>query len=162
MSNTFTHTDLQTFMEQQGIRGEVLLLDTPTLTVDAAAQALGVPPQQIVKSVLFSLPDASLLTISCGDQLVERRVLAARFDISRKRVRLASPEMVLALTGYPVGSVPPFGHRKHLQTLIDPRVLALSQVYAGGGSHNALVRLDPQDIVQITQAEVVDLHTCPA
>lgn len=162
MVDIFSSTDLQAFMDQQNIQGEILTLDVPTPTVEAAAKALGVQPWQIVKSVLFNVHDEGLLTISCGDQLVERRVIASLYGVNRKKVKLASPETVLNLTGFVVGTVPPFGHRTKLRTLLDPRVLALDEIFAGGGTHHALVRLNPQDIAQITQAEIVDLHTRPA
>jgi prolyl-tRNA editing enzyme YbaK/EbsC (Cys-tRNA(Pro) deacylase) len=162
MTESFTAFDLQAFMDHREIRGEVLFLDVPTPTVEAAAQAVGVKPQQIVKSVLFCVLDQSVLTISCGDQLVERRVIGALYGVSRKRVKLANPEKVLELTGYAVGTVPPFGHREDVRTLLDPRVLDFSEVYAGGGSHNALIRLDPQEIRRITQAEIIDLHNRPS
>ncbi len=149
-------------MDQREIPGEILILDAPTPTVEAAAQAMGVQPRQIVKSVLFTVHDEGVLTISCGDQLIERRVIAALFGVSRKRVKLAPPDVVLNLTGFAVGTVPPFGHRTQLRTLLDPRVLALDEIFAGGGTHHALVRLNPQDIAKITQAEIIDLHTRPA
>jgi prolyl-tRNA editing enzyme YbaK/EbsC (Cys-tRNA(Pro) deacylase) len=162
MNDTLTSSDLQAFMDQQGVDGQILSLDAPTPTVKAAAQAVGVEPQQIVKSVLFMVPTEGVMTISCGDQLVERRVIASLYDISRKRVKLAPPEAVLALTGFPVGTVPPFGYRTPLRTLLDPQVLKFDEIFAGGGTHHSLVRLNPQDIVKITKAEILDLHTRPA
>jgi prolyl-tRNA editing enzyme YbaK/EbsC (Cys-tRNA(Pro) deacylase) len=162
MAEVLTSDDLQDFMTRRGIPGEILTLDVPTPTVEAAANALGVQTRQIVKSVLFKLPEDVVLTISCGDQLVERRVIASLYGISRKRVKLAPPDTVLALTGYMVGAVPPFGHRKALRTLMDPRVLALDVIYAGGGSAHALLRLNPQEIARITKAEIVDLQNKPA
>ncbi|MFC1997951.1 aminoacyl-tRNA deacylase, partial [Chloroflexota bacterium] len=152
MTEIFTSSDLQTFMDQREIPGQILTLDVPTPTVDAAARAIGVVPRQIVKSVLFTVPEEAVLTISCGDQLVERRVIASLYGISRKRVKLAPPALVLELTGFAVGTVPPFGHRTPLRSLLDPRVLEFDEIYAGGGTHNALVRLNPQDIAKIAQA----------
>ena len=162
MADMLTSKDLQAFMDRREIPGQILHLDVPTPTVEAAALALGVEPRQIVKSVLFKARDDVVLTISCGDRLVERRVIASIYGVGRKRVRLAPPDMVLDITGFAVGTVPPFGHRKPLRTLLDPRVLAFDEIFAGGGTHHALVRLNPQDIARITQAEIVDLHTRPA
>ena len=153
-----TPVDLQAFMDAHQIAGEILILETPTPTVEDAARAVGTHPRQIVKSVLFTVGEEGVLTISCGDQLVERRAIATLYGVGRKRVKLAPPEVVLNLTGYAVGTVPPFGHREHLRTLLDPRVLDLAEVFAGGGAHNALMRLDPQQILHITQAEIIDLH----
>jgi prolyl-tRNA editing enzyme YbaK/EbsC (Cys-tRNA(Pro) deacylase) len=161
MAEIYTSLNLQNFMDQQEIPGEILVLDVPTPTVEAAAQAVGVGHRQIVKSILFTVPEAGVLTISCGDQLVERRVIASIYGISRKRVKLAPPDVVLKLTGYAVGTVPPFGHRTTIRTLLDPRVLKFDEIFAGGGTHHTLVRLNPQDVLRITQAEIIDLHTKP-
>ena len=161
MIDPLSAKDLQAFMDLHRIPGQILTLDMPTPTVEAAAQAVGVSARQIVKSVLFTVPGTAVLTISCGDQLVERRAIASLYQVSRKRVKLAPPEVVLELTGFAVGTVPPFGHRTMMRTLMDPRVLTFDEIYAGGGTHHALVRLNPQDIAKITQAEIIDLHTRP-
>ena len=154
--------DLQAYMDELGIPGEIIHLEQPTPTVEAAASAVHTLVDQIVKSVLFTIYDQRVLTITCGVERVERRVIAALYGVGRKRVKLAPAETVLEETGYPVGTVPPFGHPKPLRTLLDPGVLEHNQVYAGGGAGNTLVRLDPQDILRITQAEVMDLHTPPS
>ena len=153
-----TPNDLESFMEQHGIEGEIVFLGKPTPTVETAAQAVGTHPNQIVKSVLFTIRDEKILAIACGTQLIERRVIAALCGVGRKRVRLANAEIVLETTGYPVGTVPPFGHPQSIRTLIDPRVLDHNEVYAGGGAHNSLVRLNPQDILKITKAQIIELH----
>jgi prolyl-tRNA editing enzyme YbaK/EbsC (Cys-tRNA(Pro) deacylase) len=53
--------------------------------------------------------------------------------------------------------MPPFGHLRKLDTLLDCSVLEQPEIYAGGGAENALVRLSPEDILRVTQAEVMDL-----
>ncbi len=153
--------DLQAFLDARGIEAEILLLETPTPTVPDAAQAVGAAVEQIVKSVLFMVADVPVMTVTCGTANVERRVLAHKYSVGRKRVRLANAEQVLQHTGYPVGTVPPFGYPQPLETLIDPRVLAQAQVYAGGGEHNALLRIAPAEIARISGAEVIDLQTIP-
>jgi len=157
-----TPKDLQAFMDDHDIPGEIVFLDIPTPTVETAALAAGTIPEHIVKSVLFTIRDVRVLAIASGTQLIERRCIAAHFGVGRKRVRLATAEIVLDVTGYPVGTVPPFGHKDHIRTLMDPLVLEITDAYAGGGAHNALVHIDPQDILRITQSEVIDLHNRPA
>jgi prolyl-tRNA editing enzyme YbaK/EbsC (Cys-tRNA(Pro) deacylase) len=160
--------DLQSFMMAHQVEGEILHLDAPTPTVEAAAQAAGVRLEQIVKSILFRVEDATtargfqpVLAIACGTAYVERRAIGAHYGVGRKRVKLASPEEVLSISGYEVGALPPFGHRQPLPTLLDRRVLDLPQVYAGGGAENALVRLDPRDIARLSAAVVMDLSAIP-
>ena len=153
---------LQAFMQQHGISGEVLHLSVPTPTVEMAAQAVECQPEQIVKSILFLINDEPVLTITCGTPRVERRAIASHYQVGRKRVNLASAKTVLTISGYEVGSMPPFGHQQPLETLIDPTVLTKEEVYAGGGADNALLCISPKDIQHYSQAVVLDLHNLPA
>ncbi len=157
-----TPNDLMAFLAQNEIAGEILFLDAPTPTVEAAALALDTLPERVAKSVLFTLPGEVVLAITCGTQLIERRALADAFGVGRKKVRLANAETVLRMTGYPVGTVPPFGHPQALKTIIDPRVLDHAQIYAGGGAHNAMLRLEnSRDIVRVSGALLLHLHNLP-
>lgn len=150
--------DLEAFIADQGLQAEVISLPVRTLTVMDAAQAVGTDPERIVKSLLFLVDDRPVLAIASGTTNIDRRPISTHFGVGRKRVRLAGPEAVLAITGYAVGAVPPFGHHRPLQTLIDPRVLKMPHIYAGGGAEDALLRLDPKDIQRVTNAIEIDLH----
>ncbi|MFO7624420.1 MAG: YbaK/EbsC family protein [Anaerolineales bacterium] len=153
-----TPADLIEFMKQNAVPGEILHLSVPTPTVETAAQAVKTTPERIVKSILFLVDQNPVLAISCGLAHVDRRAIAHRYQVSRKRVKLAGPEPVLHITGYDVGALPPFGHLVPLPTLLDQRVLEHPFVYAGGGAENALVRLNPQDILRVSRAQVIDLQ----
>jgi prolyl-tRNA editing enzyme YbaK/EbsC (Cys-tRNA(Pro) deacylase) len=159
--NVLGPEDLKAFMDERHIPGEIVHLEVPTLTVETAAEAVGVKPDQIVKSLLFEVGDTAVLAITCGISPVERRILASRFGVSRKKVKLADAATVLNVTGYPVGSVPPIGHSQTVPTLIDPGVLSHEEVYAGGGGGKALVRLNPKDILKYARPEILALHTLP-
>jgi prolyl-tRNA editing enzyme YbaK/EbsC (Cys-tRNA(Pro) deacylase) len=149
--------ELAGFMQAHAIQGEILHLSVPTPTVEAAAQAVNASPEQIIKSILFMVDGQAVLAIASGKSSIERRAIADLFGVGKKRVKLATPEMVLEISGYEVGAMPPFGHRQPLTTLIDTRVLDSSESYAGGGAENALVRLNPLEILKVTGARVLDL-----
>ncbi len=153
--------DLVAFMQKHDIAGELLHLDVPTPTVEAAAQAVDAETDQIVKSLLFVVRGDPVLAIAHGTRRIDYRAVAGAMNVGRRRVRLAGAEEVLAMTGYPVGAVPPFGHRRKLHTLLDPGVLANEVVYAGGGENNALVRLASKDILRVTRAKQVELLEPP-
>jgi len=144
-------------MQAHRVQGDVLCLDRLTPTVDAAAQAVNARPEQIIKSILFIVDGQPVLAIACGLSTIGRRAIADLFGVGKKRVKLATPEVVLEISGYEVGAMPPFGHRQTLRTLIDKRVLDNTEAYAGGGADNALVRLDPHEILRVTGAKVLDL-----
>ncbi|MDD2695193.1 MAG: YbaK/EbsC family protein [Anaerolineales bacterium] len=156
-----TPRDVQAYMDVHAIPGVIVQLDVPTLTVEAAALAVNVPPQRIVKSILFLVAERPVLAIACGLDYIERRAIANLFGVGRKRVKLATEEEVLQIAGYPAGAMPPFAHQQPLETLLDQRVLAQEQVFAGGGAENALLRLPPQEILRASGARVMDLVSLP-
>lgn len=153
--------DLLAYMQANAIPGEIVRLDTPTPTVGAAAKAVGVDPEDIIKSILFLVDDRPVLAITSGITQIDRRAIAALYQVGRKRVKLASPEAVLKISGYEVGAMPPFGHREPLATLLDGRVLEKRLVYGGGGAEDNLLRLAPADIQAATDACVADLLNSP-
>ncbi len=150
-------SELHGFMQAHGMQGEILCLDVLTPTVESAARAVSARPEQIIKSILFIVDEHPVLAIACGLSTIGRRAIADLFGVGRKRVKLATPEMVLEISGYEVGAMPPFGHRQALRTLLDRRVLENSTAYAGGGADNALIRLDPSEIVRVSGATILDL-----
>jgi len=155
-----TPSDLERYINKHGIQGEFIFLDEETPTVEAAAQALGTKTENIGKSVLFVVKNGDpILAISCGTRMIERRVISNLLGVGRKKIRLAPSDIVLQYTGFPVGTVPPFGHPEPLRTLLDPTVLNLEEIYVGGGAHNAMLRIAPQDILKISQPDIIDLHT---
>jgi prolyl-tRNA editing enzyme YbaK/EbsC (Cys-tRNA(Pro) deacylase) len=149
--------DLQTFIDMVGLQAELIHLPVPTPTVQAAAAAVEVSPNRIVKSILFKISDSPVLVVACGPTPVDRRLLARHFGVGRKQVKLVQGQDVLAISGYPVGAVPPFGHLQAIKTLIDFEVLQHEQVFAGGGAQDVLMRVAPAEIKRITGAEVVSL-----
>ena len=147
--------DLARWIAENGVAAEVVYLPVGTPTVQAAATAASVPPEAILKSLVFLADGRPHLVIANGLAKVDRGKLSAHWGLGKRRVELASAEKVLELTGYPVGAVPPFGHRIPLPTLMEPAVLEQPMVYAGGGGIQALVRLTPQELCHVVQPEIV-------
>ena len=155
MPDPLTIEDLQQFIDTNAITATIMPLETHTATVSDAARALAVGTAQIIKSLLFLVNGDPLLVINNGTARVDRRKLAAHLGVGRKRVKFALAEQALAITGYVVGSMPPFGHRQPLKTLVDPAVTRLDTVYGGGGALDAMLRLTVAELLRVTGAEVV-------
>jgi len=149
--------NLQDFMQDHSVPGEILRLDVPTPTVDTAARAVNARVEQIIKSILFLVDDQPVLAIACGLSNIDRRAIADLYSVGKKRVKLATADRVLEISGYEVGAMPPFGHRFPLVTLMDRQVLEVTEAYAGGGAEDTLVRLNPHDILRVTGAKVLNL-----
>lgn len=158
MSTHLTPQDLEVYIQQNNIDAEIIILEEYTPTVEMAAAAVNVSPEQIIKTLLFSVDGQAVLVIANGTGRIDRRLLGKHFGVSRKKTSFAGPDTVLELTGFEVGAVPPLGHRTSIPVLVDPSVLAQEIIFGGGGADNALMRLKPQDILQFNQAEVVSLQ----
>ena len=149
--------DLQQFVDENRIAAKIIPLSVHTATVAAAADALGVAAEQIIKSLVFRIEEAPLLVINNGLARVDRKKLAAVMGVGRKRVKFASPEQALSITGYGVGAMPPFGHCTRLRTIVDAAVMELGEIYGGGGSIDAMMQLTPGELIRVTEAEVLDI-----
>jgi prolyl-tRNA editing enzyme YbaK/EbsC (Cys-tRNA(Pro) deacylase) len=163
-----TAADLQTYIDSRGIAARLIDDVGHTPTVPAAAAALGVEPDQIVKTLLFLLDlrrsaedePQPLVVISNGESRVDKKLLAQRFSVGAKRVKLAPPETVLRLLGYAAGGVPPFGHRSDIPVIVDASLLPLrrqygGRIYAGGGDDHTMMELTVDELLRVVRPEIV-------
>lgn len=121
-----------------------------TATAPEAAAAAGCELGAIVKSLLFMVDGQPTLLLVAGDRKVDHKRLAARFGVSKKKVKLADAETVLNVTGYEVGGVPPVGHNTPLSTLVDESLGRFETVWAAAGAHNAVFPIAFSQLVEIT------------
>ena len=154
MTVALTSEDLQHFIETHHIEATILPMDGHTPTVSDAARALGVQTDQIIKSLVFMAAGNPLLVISNGLSRVDGKKLAAYLDVGRKKVKFAAAEQALEITGFIVGSMPPFGHHQRLRTLVDLAVMDWDAIYGGGGNIDAMMRLTPAELIRVTEAEI--------
>lgn len=159
---SFSSADLHAFIEANHVQATILPMNGHTPTVSDAARELGVQTDQIIKSLVFLADGDPLLVINNGLARVDRKKLAAVLNLGRKKVKFATADQALAITGFVVGSMPPFGHRQRLRTLVDPAVTALDTLYGGGGNIDAMMRLTSRELIRVTAAEVVALAESPA
>jgi len=152
--------ELQRFIAERGIDAVILYPDRPTPTVPEAAEALGVRPQEIVKSLLFLVRREPWLVIAAGEARVSYRLLREALGVSRRKLRLASAEEALAITGFEVGAMPPFGHLTPLPTLLDSLSVPSQDgrlLYGGGGTQAAMLRLSVATLLLVTQGRWLPL-----
>lgn len=127
-----------------------------TYSASKAAEILGVSIDQIAKSILFiNEENEPILVIVGGNKKVNQTKLAKQLGF--KKLRLANKEEVLSHTGYEAGGLPPLGHSKQIKTYMDSEILNKKKVYAGGGSPNATLEIDPKIIRSLTNAIVIEI-----
>ncbi len=134
-------------------------LPADTSTAEAAARAVGAPQGSIVKSLIFLADGIPWLVLVSGDQRADVKRMRSLFGLSKRRLRIAQPAEVLQHTGFEVGGVPPVGHSPPLRTLIDQTLGRFDTVWAAAGNAHAVFPIAYEQLVAITQGEVVDLAT---
>jgi Cys-tRNA(Pro) deacylase len=144
-----------------GLGHDARILVTPegTHTAEMAAAAAGCELGQIVKTLAVYVAGAPLLALVPGDRRLDDRLLAARFGVGRKQVKLAGAAQVLELTGYPVGGVSPFGLPTALWILVDESFRRFAVVWIAAGTPAAISPIGLDDLARYVNGEFADITT---
>ncbi len=108
-----------------------------------AAEALGVEPGQVLKTLMAQVDGKPVCVIVPSDREVSMKKLAAAFG--GKAAAMMKPADAERLTGFKVGGVSPFGQRKKVPTAIEDEAFVLERVFINGGQRGLQVLLAPAD-----------------
>ncbi len=109
----------------------------------AAAAALGVPPDAVLKTLMTVVDGRGVCVIVPSDREIQMKALAALMD--GKGAEMMRPADAERATGYHVGGISPFGQRKAAPSVMEEDALLHDAVYINGGQRGLLLRLSPQD-----------------
>jgi Cys-tRNA(Pro) deacylase len=151
---------LRAFLERHGIDASFVAPGMPMPTVPLAAQAIGVPEDHILKTLIFvGDPGEFVVAIANGTHRIDRRLLAN--TALMRKPRPASASDVIALTGYPAGGVAPVGLPSSMPVIVDAATAALDIAYGGGGDEHLLLRIRVADVIRCNNAIVADITERP-
>ncbi len=131
---------------------QVRTFSESTRTADEAARAVGCEVGQIVKSLVFVADGAPVLALVGDDRRLD--VDALRAALGAAEVRRADADEVRAATGFSIGGVPPFGHRRPLRTVMDDGLHEHDVVWAAAGTPNHVFAIAPEELATRAGAEV--------
>lgn len=158
MSNSLSPSvqKVQNALKALGFSNDVMELESITRTSAEAAQAVGCRVEQIAKSILFKSKqtDMPILVIASGPNRVNEKRIEAFIS---EPLGKADADYVRKHTGFVIGGVPPIGHLEKLDIFIDEDLLKYEEIWAAAGSPNALFRLTPSDLIQMTGGRVVSI-----
>jgi Cys-tRNA(Pro) deacylase len=140
--------------EKRGVRCTIREMETTTATVTTAAQALGVEPALIAKTLAFKLKDRPILVVTRGDAKIDNKKFKHCFHV---KANMMSPDEVMETTGHPVGGVCPFGLKQKIDIYLDGSLRCFQKVYPAAGSRNSCVEVTPDELCRITGAQWVDV-----
>jgi prolyl-tRNA editing enzyme YbaK/EbsC (Cys-tRNA(Pro) deacylase) len=145
---------------RKGVELEVTVFDESTHTAQEAARAVGAELGQIVKSLVFLLPDEAaepepVLCLVSGPNRVDLGRLAA--VLGRSDVRRASAREANDLTGFVIGGIPPFGHVRRVRVVMDPDLGRFEVVWAAAGLPTAVFPVAPGVLRMLADANVAPI-----
>jgi Cys-tRNA(Pro)/Cys-tRNA(Cys) deacylase len=120
-----------------------------------AAEALGEPPQRVLKTLMTMVDGKPACVIVPSDREVSMKKLAAA--LGGKSAQMMKPTDAERLTGYKVGGISPFGQMRAVRTAVEAGAMAHDAVYMNGGQRGLQVRLAPKDAVATLKAVVAPL-----
>ncbi|PLK26465.1 YbaK/EbsC family protein [Novosphingobium sp. TH158] len=129
-----------------------------TATVAEAADALGVEPGRIAKTLAFRVGDQPMLLVARGDARLDNAKCKAALG---GRPRMLDAEATLELTGHAVGGVCPFGLANPVPVLCDRSLLAYATVFPAAGSRTSSIELEPERLAGLVGGQWVDICRLP-
>ena len=121
-----------------------------------SARELGVEEHAVVKTLVMEDDQGEpVVVLMHGDREVSTKALARL--MGRRSVQICKPEAANRHSGYQVGGTSPFGTRKKMTVCVERGVLDLPRIYVNGGSRGFLVGIEPQDLVRLLEATVVEV-----
>ncbi len=140
-----------------GIPHQVFTHSGQVDSLEQAARERGQRPEQVVRSILFRLgEDQFAMALIAGPAQISWKKL--RKYVGQSRLTMASADELLAVTGYRVGAVSPFGVPRPLRVLVDPGLLREQEISLGSGIRGTAIVMKPTDLMRaLNNPEVVEL-----
>ena len=140
------------YFKTVGKEQDVMETETSSATVELAAQALGVEPARIAKSLTFKDKDGGcILIVTAGDAKIHSGQFKRRFGCKSS---MLTPEEVEAFTGHAIGGVCPFAiTREDVAVYLDISLQRFTTVFPACGSSNSMIELTCEELYRYANAK---------
>jgi prolyl-tRNA editing enzyme YbaK/EbsC (Cys-tRNA(Pro) deacylase) len=141
---------VRSYFKQWNREGDIIEMDVSTATVAEAANALGVIPARIAKSISLKQGDGAMIVVTAGDMKLDNRKYKDKFAC---KARMLSPEEALQSTGHAVGGVCPFALPEGIPVYLDISMKRFQTVYPACGSSNSAIELTMEELARYSQSK---------
>lgn len=128
-------------------------MNSSTGTAQEAANACACELGQIVKTLFFFADGRPTVVLAAGDRQVDTALLAQLVGVGRKKLRMGTPDEVLAHTGFPVGGVSPVGRARPSDVVVDDSLQRFQDVWAAAGAGNAVFPVQTAALVSAVNGQ---------
>jgi Cys-tRNA(Pro)/Cys-tRNA(Cys) deacylase len=120
-----------------------------------AAEALGVPPGRVLKTLMAILDGRPVCAIAPSDHEISLKRLAAA--LGGKSAAMMPPAEAERITGYVVGGISPFGQKRRLPVAIEETALVHDAVFLNAGQRGLQVLISPREAARALAAVAAPL-----
>ncbi|UXS02776.1 YbaK/EbsC family protein [Agrobacterium tumefaciens] len=149
-----TIESVRAFFAEKSPDVTVIETEASSATVALAAEAHGVDPDQIAKTICLKAGDTIFLVVAAGTKRLDNRKFRDRFGA---KPRMLGAEDVVSVTSHPVGGVCPFGLPEPIPVFCDVSLRSYNEVVPAAGATNAAVKISPHAMAELTEAEWIDV-----
>lgn len=148
--NRVTH-----YLLSKKIEHEIRKTDQIARTAQEAADRIECHLNQIVKSIIFSVPssDSLVLFLTAGGNFVDTHKAEKILGFSLQK---ADAQIIRSRTGFVIGGVPPFAHKEELPVYMDPELLNHQLLWAAAGTPFHVFSIKSDDLQAMTKAEIMN------
>lgn len=129
---------VKAYLSQWGLDGKVLEFSVSSATVQLAAEAVGVEPGRIAKSLTFAVADNTVMIVAAGDARIDNAKYKAQF---RCKAKMLGFDEVEERVGHKVGGVCPFAVKDGVQVYLDVSLKKYESVYPACGTSSSAIEL---------------------
>ena len=139
---------VKAYFAQFGMEQRVLEFEVSSATVELAAQAAGVEPKRIAKTLSFLVGDSCILIVAAGDARVDNKKYKDRFGAKAK---MLAHDDVPEYIGHAVGGVCPFAVKEGVKVYLDESLKRFETVFPAAGSANSAIELTILELEQYSK-----------
>ena len=137
------------YLTEKGYADRIIELEESSATVQLAAEALGVEPGMIAKTMSFLQGEQPVLILTEGTARIDNRKYKDTFHIKAKMIPF---EEVEGYIGHAPGGVCPFGICENVEVYLDESLKQFATVYPAAGNDHSAVRLTIPELEQVANA----------
>ena len=137
------------YLEEKGFLDHVIEFEESTATVDLAAEAVGVEPGRIAKTMSFLVGEEAILILIEGMSRVDNKKFKNAFHVKAKMIPY---DQVEEWIGHAPGGVCPFGIKDGVKVYLDESLKRFDTVYPAAGNDHSAVKLTIAELEQASGA----------
>jgi len=140
---------VRAYFKELGRENDVLEFPVSSATVELAAEAVGVIPARIAKTLSFKLADCCILIVAAGDTKIDNKKYKQFFS---QKAKMLTPEEAIEYIGHAVGGVCPFAIPDNVKVYTDISLQRFDTVFPACGSSNSAIELTCDELFEYSHS----------